>query len=199
MQEVSTIPENFITVFNTMAADLSLPVPWPKPDDYVPPRAEDPILIWGAASSVGQFALQILKFYGYKKLYATASPKHHDYLKSLGAVGIFDYNDPNVTTSLLKSIAKTRTEITPTIPLIIDCIGSQSGTLKPISKLAENGTTVAVMLPVILKHASKDEVPEYSMDVSTSADWADGVNARGVRTHFVYEVSIDEAAAPRHE
>ena len=72
--------------------------------------------------------------------------------------------------------------------LVLCCIGSQEGSVAPISKIAQNGTTVAIMLPVILKHATETDVPEYSMDASTSAKWAEGVNVRGVRTHFYWKV-----------
>lgn len=191
MEQVATVPENFITVFNTMSADLGLPTPWPKPAEYVPPRAEEPILIWGAASSVGQFALQILKYYGYKHLIATASPAHHDYLRQLGATEVFSYRDQNVTQALLDAGAKIQGDAKPAFPMIIDCIGSLEGSLEPISKVAQSGATVAVMLPVILIHASEEQIPEFSMDASTAIQWGEGVNARGVRTHFVYTVGLD--------
>ncbi|KAI1880305.1 hypothetical protein JX265_001926 [Neoarthrinium moseri] len=186
MEEVATIPENFITVFNTMATDLGLPTPWPKPADYVPPRADEPILIWGAASSVGQQAIQVLKHYGYRHLIATASPSHHGYLKGLGAEEVFDYRDEKVVEAILNAAARVRGAQQPAIPMVIDCIGSQEGSLKAIARVADRGTTVAIMLPVILKHASNDQVPEYSMDVTTAARWKEGVEPRGVRTHFVY-------------
>ncbi|KAH8668547.1 chaperonin 10-like protein [Xylariales sp. PMI_506] len=186
LEQTVTLPENFITIFNTISTDLGLPVPWPKPADYVPPRADEPILIWGAASSVGQQALQILRYFGYKHLLATASPVHHDYLRGLGATELFDYRDPDISNTLLQAAEKIRGGALPTIPMTIDCIGSQVGSLEAISKVAQEGSTVAIMLPVIIKHASEEQIPEYSMEVSSAANWAKGVNPRGVRTHFVY-------------
>ncbi|KAJ7505083.1 chaperonin 10-like protein [Mycena galericulata] len=44
--------------------------------------------VFGGSSSVGQFALQILRFLGYSKIITYASGKHTDYLKSLGATHI---------------------------------------------------------------------------------------------------------------
>ncbi|KAI0178113.1 chaperonin 10-like protein [Pestalotiopsis sp. NC0098] len=186
MEQVATIPENFVTVFNTMVTDLDLETPWPKPAGYVPERAEEPILIWGAASSVGQQAIQVLKYYGYHNLIATASPAHHDYLKQLGAAQVVDYRDPKVAELLLDAGKKVRGNAQPAIPMVIDCIGSQEGSLKPIAKVAQKGTRVAIMLPVILKHSSNEQMPEYSMEVQDAASWAEGVEPRGVRTHFVY-------------
>ncbi|CAJ2505942.1 Uu.00g000720.m01.CDS01 [Anthostomella pinea] len=184
LEEAATVPENFVTAFNTLWADLRLPTPWPKPANYQPPRADDRILIWGAASSVGQHIIQVLKFYGYRNLVATASPKHREYLTSLGATKCFDYRSHAIVDDLLNSC---RDGSTSSYPLIVDCIGSQEGSLEPISKVARTGSTVAVMLPVILKHASNEEKPEYSMDASTSAQWAEGVIVRGVRTHFYWK------------
>lgn len=190
MEQVATIPENFITVFNTMATDLGLPTPWPKPANYVPPRADEPILIWGAASSVGQQALQVLTYYGYRNLIATASPSHHSYLKEIGACEVFDYKDPKVAEHILHVAEKIRGDARPVVPMVIDCIGSQEGSLKAIAQVAQNGSTVAIMLPVILKHASNEQVPEYSMEVTSAAPWVDGVEPKGVRTHFVWRVSL---------
>ncbi|KAI1439526.1 GroES-like protein [Annulohypoxylon stygium] len=183
-EQVVTLPENLVTAFNTISADLELPTPWPKPEGYVPPRADDNILIWGASSSVGQLTIAVLKFYGYRHIIATASPRHHEYLKSAGAEEVFDYRSPTVVDDLLKTYQQ---GTAPAFPLIVDCIGSQTGSIGAVSKIAQNGTTVAIMLPVIVKHATEEEAPEYSMDASTSARWAEGVNVRGVRTHFYWK------------
>jgi NADPH:quinone reductase-like Zn-dependent oxidoreductase len=55
LQEAVTLPNNFVTVFHAVTADLGLELPdYPKPDDYVPKQAEAVILVWGGSSSVGQ-------------------------------------------------------------------------------------------------------------------------------------------------
>ncbi|KAH7041503.1 chaperonin 10-like protein [Microdochium trichocladiopsis] len=197
-QEAATLPENFVTVFNTLSKDLNLDTPWPKPENYRPTHADTPILIWGAASSVGQYALQILKFYGYKRLIVTASAQHHAHLQELGASACFDYRSPSVVQDLLKHVtaADKNKEAAPVYPLIIDCIGSQAGSLSPLSRIPQSGSIVAVMLPVILKRATEDQAPEYSMDVEASAKWADGVVTRGVRTHFFAENYLQREVMP---
>lgn len=162
-----------------MTTDLGLPLPWPVPTT-APPHAQDAILIWGGSSSVGQYALQILRHWGYRKLIATGSPKNHELIKSLGASQVFDYRDPNVDKLILDAFG--------TIPFILDCIGSKDGSVAPIAKIAKKGSKVAILLPVIVKAASETEEPEFEMDVSKSATWADGVDARGVRTHFYLQV-----------
>lgn len=132
---------------------------------------------------MGQYALQILRYYCYTNLLATASTTHHESLKSLGAREVFDYRDPDVASKLLEAAGGS-------IPFVLDCIGSRYGSIIPISKFVKKGAKVAVLLPVIIKDASETEAPEYGMSVDKSADWADGVIARGVRTHFYLNVRI---------
>lgn len=170
-----------MTVFHSVTKDLGLEMPWPKPADYVPPYADAAILIWGGSSSVGQFAIQILQWYGYKKVLVTASTKHHEKLQSLGAKATFDYNNPEVVASIQAMGGR--------IPLILDCIGSKSGSIEPISRIAKKGAKVAILLPVIVRDSSETEDPIYDMDVTRVANWEDGVDARGVRTHFYPDVS----------
>jgi hypothetical protein len=179
-----TLPNNFVTVFHTLTTDLGLELPWPKPDDYVPKNANSSILIWGGSSSVGQFAIQILRYYGYIHVVATASRKQHEKLHSLGAKALFDYNDENVVASLLREGGDVG------IPLTLDCIGSKFGSIAPISQVVKSGAKVAILLPVIVRDSTDTEAPEYEMDVNKTADWPEGVDVRGVRTHFYTDVSI---------
>ncbi|KAF3033314.1 hypothetical protein E8E12_002322 [Didymella heteroderae] len=178
LAEAVTLPNNFVTVFHAATTDLGIELPWPKPDGYVPVNANSPILIWGGSSSVGQFAIQILRYYGYTEILATASRKQHDKLRNLGAKALFDYNDPDVVSSLLQMGGEGG------IPLVLDCIGSKSGSIAPISKVAKSGAKVAILLPVIVRDSSETEAPEYEMDVQKAAHWHTGVDARGVRSHF---------------
>jgi NADPH:quinone reductase-like Zn-dependent oxidoreductase len=172
---------NFVTVFHAVTADLSLPLPWPAPQTP-PPRSEDAILIWGGSSSVGQYALQILTHWGYRNLLATSSRPHHSRLESYGARAVFDYRDPDVVLRILEAAGGK-------VPLVLDCIGSKSGSLAPISRIAKTGSTVAVLLPVIIRDASDEEAPFYSMEANNAADWEEGVDVRGVRTHFYLDAS----------
>jgi NADPH:quinone reductase-like Zn-dependent oxidoreductase len=118
---------------------------------------------------------------------ATASPSHHQLLHSFGASNVFDYKNADVAAQILDA-AKSLGGTGPAIPFVLDCIGSKYGTLAPIAKVAQKGTKVAILLPVIVRDASDTEAPEYSMDVQASADWAEGVIAGGVRTHFYLNV-----------
>lgn len=178
-----TLPNNFVTVFHAATTDLGIELPWPRPDNYMPVNADEPVLVWGGASSVGQFAIQILRYYGYTNILATASHKQHEKLQRLGAKALFDYNDPDVA----KSLRHVNDE--KGISLILDCIGSKHGSIGPISQVARSGAKVAILLPIIVRDSSETEAPEYEMDVRKVANWSAGVDARGVRTHFYPDVS----------
>jgi NADPH:quinone reductase-like Zn-dependent oxidoreductase len=63
------------------------------------------VLIWGGSSSVGTFAIQSAKSLGFT-VYATASSKHHQYLKKLGAHAVFDYKDSDVVSQIVNAVKK---------------------------------------------------------------------------------------------
>lgn len=183
LQAAATVPSNLVTAVHTITKDLGLELPWPVVEGWQPSEEvrTAPILVWGAASSVGQYALQVLKFWGYQNILAVASRRHHAALRDLGAAICFDYTNQDVVEQILRKEAD--------IPYIIDCIGSLEGTLRPLSQIAGKGSKVAVMLPVITTHASSTQVPKYEMNARSVlvGQWKDGVEIRGVRTHFYTE------------
>ncbi|KAK5989211.1 hypothetical protein PT974_10713 [Cladobotryum mycophilum] len=185
LEEAVTVPMNLVTVFHTAVTDLDLEIPWPIPEGWKPKDGDKPVLVWGASSSVGIFAIQVFRHWGYTNILAVASGKHEEYLKGLGAKTFFDYTKPRVVERILESVASPA-EDQPKIPYLLDCIGSVRGTLEPLTKIAQHGSRVAVMLPVIVKDATDEEEPEYEMDISKClpGQWADGVILQGVRTHF---------------
>ncbi|KEF53942.1 uncharacterized protein A1O9_09737 [Exophiala aquamarina CBS 119918] len=62
-------------------------------------------LVWGASSSIGSGGVQVARSLGYE-VYASASPQHHEYLKSLGASVVVDHHDPAAAVESLVSAAK---------------------------------------------------------------------------------------------
>jgi threonine dehydrogenase-like Zn-dependent dehydrogenase len=207
LAEAVTVPCNLVTALHTLTQDLGLALPWPVPskEDWVPREADEPILVWGAASSVGFYALQVLRHWGYRHVLAVASGKHHERLRGLGAKVCFDYGRADVVEDILgylDGLKGVDAAAGPKVPFILDCIGSKEGTLRPLSKIAESGAKVAVMLPVINVHADKDQEPDYEMDVSKvlAGEWKDGVDLIGTRTHFYAEVSRPQTKflASRH-
>jgi hypothetical protein len=67
------------------------------------------MLVWGGASSIGSTKLSI---------YTTASEKHHEYLKGLGASKVFDYRGEYV----VESIAEAAKEDGVTVQMGFDAV-----------------------------------------------------------------------------
>ena len=63
-------------------------------------KQEGIFLITGASSSVGAAAVQIARILGFT-VFATASPKHDDSIKKLGASQVFDYKDPHMAENII--------------------------------------------------------------------------------------------------
>ncbi|MCJ1295601.1 hypothetical protein MMC34_007164 [Xylographa carneopallida] len=74
-------------------------------DTKFTPQDKQAVLIWGGASSVGTFTIQSAKSLGFT-VYATASAKHHDYLKTLGADQVFDYTTSDVVSQIINGVKK---------------------------------------------------------------------------------------------
>lgn len=93
----STIPLAIATAADGLYRFLELEQPSgqnvAKKDEYV--------LVWGGASSVGQFAIQLLHHAGYKVI-TTASKANHDSQKSLGADVVIDYSDADAVDQINK-------------------------------------------------------------------------------------------------
>lgn len=165
------LADSFVTAFWLLEHLLSIPLPYPKPADYVPASPDSPILVWGGSGAAGQVIIQVLKHYGYRNIIATASKRNHALLESLGATKIFDHSDAQVGTSILEA-AKPEG-----LSKVIDAIGSKPGSLEPISKIVGRGAEVAVLMPVMIEHATEDKPPVLGMEVESVVPWAEGVKA----------------------
>ncbi|KAF9812138.1 hypothetical protein IEO21_06371 [Rhodonia placenta] len=72
-----------------------------------------PFVVFGASSSVGQYALQLARLSGFSPIIVTASLRHAEYLKSLGATHVIDRYLP--AASLQTTIANITAEPLETI------------------------------------------------------------------------------------
>jgi NADPH:quinone reductase-like Zn-dependent oxidoreductase len=62
------------------------------------------IFIYGGSTGVGQFAIQLAKLSGYKVV-TVASPRNHEFLRSLGADAVFDVRTSLDSVSILMADA----------------------------------------------------------------------------------------------
>ncbi|KAK3372559.1 chaperonin 10-like protein [Podospora didyma] len=188
LQEAVTVSANLVTVFQAARTSLDLEVKWPVEAGWQPHQASAPILIWGAASSVGLYAVQVFRHQGYRNVIAVASEKHHETLRALGATACFDYRQRDVVDKILAHLPAKEGSDGPKVPYILDCIASREETLRPLTRIAERGTRVGILLPVINVHATRDRAPEYEMDVEKAfpGGWKEEVRLRGTRANFYH-------------
>ncbi|GAA4267587.1 zinc-binding alcohol dehydrogenase family protein [Frondihabitans peucedani] len=94
---------------------LSLPSLLPSPlptgvsaaQQAGPDDQQDVVLIWGASSSVGCNAVQLARASGFAVI-ATASPRNHDLVRSLGAEEVVDYRGADVDREIARLIGTRR-------------------------------------------------------------------------------------------
>ncbi|TLD04073.1 hypothetical protein PgNI_11323 [Pyricularia grisea] len=127
----------------------------------------DALLVWSAAGSVGRAVVQLARILGIE-VYATASTRHHDALRKLGASFVVDYQ-PTTAVEELKSAAAAAGK---RILVAVDCNASADSLANVLGFLSDGKSdvrkTAVVMLPLEWIQPSV-VVPE---DVETS--WVDG-------------------------
>ncbi|RDW59138.1 hypothetical protein BP5796_12062 [Coleophoma crateriformis] len=150
-EEGSVIPMAFATSAIALFVDLGIPYPakttqQPKPSG---------LLVWGAASAVGTAAVQLASNFGYK-VYATASAKHHEYLKSLGAFKTFDYHDSDVVQQIVASAKSSSIQI----DLGFDTVGAGDAPKLAAEVLLAARSTDKAKLALVLPWPGKEPQPE---------------------------------------
>ncbi|GAA5857796.1 hypothetical protein JCM5353_002635 [Sporobolomyces roseus] len=121
-----------------------------------PSKESTPVLVWGGTSSVGLYAVQLLKLSGYTVI-ATASEKNHDLLKSLGVTSTYDYSDSNVSEKIKSDY--------PELSTGFDCIAEKGTTLQMAKAFStEKDGKIVTLLPV-----NDDGLKEYkNVDVEAT-------------------------------
>ncbi|KAG7442717.1 dehydrogenase [Guyanagaster necrorhizus] len=110
----------------------------PTPD--APTQKPFPLLVWGGASSVGQYAIQLAKLSGLTVI-TTTSPKNLDLVKSLAADAAFDYRDPGVISKIKQFTGDELSEA-------VDCISTKDTIVQVEQSLGKNGGHIATIMPV---------------------------------------------------
>lgn len=98
----STVPLAFSTVVDGFYNFLELERPSTASGAGQQTRDEY-VLVWGGASSVGQFAIQLAKQAGYRVV-TTASRSGHARLAALGADVTLDYHDADIVDQVLATV-----------------------------------------------------------------------------------------------
>ncbi|GJE93291.1 zinc-binding alcohol dehydrogenase family protein [Phanerochaete sordida] len=183
LHKAASIPDNYVTAMFTVfgTPNLALPVPpslvSPAP---VPARAavdlSAPVLVYGAGSSSGQFFIQALRLAGFTDIFAVASSKHHEYLRTLGATQCFDYRSPDVVAQIRAAATSTKHE---RISIALDPIAAR-GSLALLSEVLASPTSLPpARLAALLPFKDGDSVTNgIDADMSlTVTPWVEGVFA----------------------
>ncbi|OJD28653.1 zinc-binding alcohol dehydrogenase domain-containing protein cipb [Diplodia corticola] len=135
--EASTLPMAVATAWSGL---YTLGVPRETAFKHVDKQA---FLVWGGASSIGTATIQLASSMGFS-VYATASEKHHDYLRTLGAKRLFDYRNGAV----VEDIIRTAREDDVTLQLGFDAVGALESCLQVLKKLNPRGAKLASAPPL---------------------------------------------------
>jgi NADPH:quinone reductase-like Zn-dependent oxidoreductase len=135
-EEAAQLGVGPLTALQCLHETLELPSPFEAKDLGSSQRT---ILIWGGASSVGQYAIQFAKLGGLRVL-TTASPKNFGLVRGLGADEVFDYRDEDV-------VQKIRASTGNALEIAIDTISEGKTPEQVTSAIGDKGGKVAIILP----------------------------------------------------
>lgn len=159
------------------------------PTPLAPSTSSTPewILVWGGASSVGNYVIQFAKLSGLKVI-TTCSPKNFELVKSLGADEAYDYRDARVSQKIREATENKLTKA-------VDCV-SEHGTVGLISEaLSENeGGTIAAILPCESPRENVKVVLSLAYDLSGKVSVPILITYDSLRSPRVSSVLSDPSA-----
>ncbi|KAJ7105896.1 chaperonin 10-like protein [Mycena epipterygia] len=130
--------------------------------------AGQPIVILGGAGATGHFALQLARLSGFSPIITTASLKHENFLKSLGATHVINRSLPD--TEVVKAVAA----LAPTLSVVFDTISTKETVtlgfeiLKESKKYSKGDKTLLQIIPISIAEAESEAINIY-MGWATSA------------------------------
>lgn len=116
---------------------FGLPYPEITAEKVKVPKNGEGFLVWGGASSVGVMLIQLARLSGFT-VFATASERHHDWLRSLGADVVVDYNSDTVVDDLVAAAERAGTPV----KLGVDAIAIPETQRPAFEVLAKSGQGV---------------------------------------------------------
>lgn len=131
------------TACQALFINVGINAPFDSPFKFHEPTVESPsVLLYSAATSVGMFAIELLKrareTSGRKyRIFATASPQNHAKLRTLGVEAVFDYKSPSWPEDVR--------ELSGGISYAIDCISEDATTGLVSQTFAPGGGKIAVI------------------------------------------------------
>ncbi|KAF9039195.1 zinc-binding oxidoreductase [Panaeolus papilionaceus] len=143
-EDAATYPLCSLTAAQALFIRLEINAAFESPFQFDPLGIAQPsVLIYSAATSVGLFTLELLKLLLAPsgkpfKVFATASPKHHDVLLAKGVDAVFDYRSPTWVDEVKKVAGEG-------IHYAIDCISEDESTAMISHTFNPTGGKIAVL------------------------------------------------------
>jgi NADPH:quinone reductase-like Zn-dependent oxidoreductase len=178
-EEGSVFPMAMATASVALFTCLSLPRP--TGPDYATTPQSSGFLIWGASSSIGVSTLQLARNLGFK-VFATASPAHHAFLKKLGASAVFDYRDPEV----IQKIVTAAKEAGTPIKYGLDAIGENETFGKSAETILSSGGKGGKLV-VALPWPKEQKLPEGLEVIQDLGAYRHATDAKEMGTWFFNE------------
>lgn len=150
------------------------------PDFKAEPQSSG-FLIWGASSSVGVSTLQLARNLGFR-VFATASPAHHSFLKKLGAAAVFDYRDPEV----IQKLVHTAKEAGTPIKYGLDAIGENETFSKSAETMLSSGGKGGKLV-LALPWPKEEKLPEGLEVIQDLGAYRHATDAKEMGTWFFNE------------
>lgn len=164
--QAATLPLGSLTAAQALFIRLGINAPFPSPFSFPPEAASSPsILIYSAATSIGLYAIELIKLLHSAgrqtyRVFATASPKNHAKLLSLGVEAVFDYRSPTWIDDVRSASGG--------ITYAFDCISEDDTTAHISQTFREGGGVIAV----IRKTAWKKDGIRANVTPLYSAAWS---------------------------
>ncbi|KAE8137807.1 chaperonin 10-like protein [Aspergillus pseudotamarii] len=128
---------------------------FPPPDNGDTRKIREPVLIWGASSSVGLCAVQLARASGIYPIFVTASPQRHQLLLELGATQCFDYRSADVASQIESAVEEGHWD---PIGYAFDAVGSYTGT-GSANLMAECVSEKANLVSVVVQRDPRFKMP----------------------------------------
>ncbi|TVY62569.1 Trans-enoyl reductase ACTTS2 [Fusarium oxysporum f. sp. cubense] len=125
-EKAATLGVGITTVGQGLYQSLKLPLP------DKPSTNGESVLIYGGSTATGALAIQFAKLSGLKVV-VTASPKHFDYVRGLGADVVFDYKSETLVEELRKYTGGH-------LKHVFDCVSTEDTARKSVSVLGAAGS-----------------------------------------------------------
>lgn len=121
-EDACVLPMGVCTAAGMLFEKESLDLEWPTLNDGVRAKRKhegEIVVVWGASSSVGCSAMQLLRAAGYRVL-ATASRHNFDLLKQCGAEAVFDHTDAGCVDRVCSWVEEKKLQLAGVLAVVIN-------------------------------------------------------------------------------